>query len=290
MAPWLGCGDIQPNWRRTGQTGPSRPGPESRKPGPPADTVAKAPATTRPAEPAAPPTAIDDEPTSPYFQLVLFSEPASPTAPPNFVHIQLQHAPAPSVADVLRRLYVPIGHHGQDRYVLLYATEVEWRAAGDFTRLFDVVPSVDLPDPLANEPSKAFQQAIAVLMASSRPGSVDQEALAGVAAAMERIAAAEQAVPILRWAAAMLAGDIHANTTFDFNRAEQVFIAAQSQAPAGSVEAMNTLYARATAHLANGRKDRAQPLFTTVVSQLTAFRRSEVYHRCRRGLEKLQGQ
>jgi hypothetical protein len=176
---------------------------------------------------------------------------------------------------------------GADRYLLVYATAPEWRAAADFVRLLDVTPSDEVPQATTGPPIEAFQALVAAMMTKGRPGSVDRKALAETAAGFEAIASSDQAAPVLRWASAMLAADICARTVYDFNRAEQMYLAAQGFAPAGSVEQMNALYGRARAHLLNGRKDRALPLFEAVVAQFTAYRRSDVYDRCRRGLEEL---
>jgi hypothetical protein len=288
--PWAGCGDVEFNWQETGQTARSaRPGPDSKRPGPRADqapssapAVRQARAPNRPVDREVPFSAAPQP--GDYFQLVLFSEPPPPETPPNFLHVRLERAAADSVGDVLSRLYVPVGIQGRTRCLLIYGTQAEWRAAAEFVRVFDVAPLDDLPQAMPPQPVEAFQRAIAVMMARSRTGAVDRSALAKVATVFEQTAANEQATPILRWAGAMLAGDLCARTLYDFNRAEQLYVAAAGIAPGGSIEQMNALYARARTDVANGRKDRADPLFATVIQQFAAYRHSEVYLRCRRGL------
>jgi len=288
---WAGCGDVEFNWQRTGQT--ARPAAASNRPVPrPGQGPASAP-TARPVEaarrPIVPPAPSDTgvQPGD-YFQLVLFSEPPPPETPRNFLHIRLESAPAAAVGDVLSRLYVPVGVQGQSRCLLIYGAQAEWRAAAEFVRVFDVVPTDNLPERLPAQPVEAFQRAAAVLMARSGMGAVNRPELAKVAGAFEELAGNAQAAPVLRWAAAMLGGDLYARTLYDFPRAEQLYVAAAGIAPTGSIEQMNALYARARTDLANGRKDRAESLFATVVSQFTAYRQSEIYYRCRRGLEKVK--
>lgn len=287
---WIGCGDVEFNWQRTGQTaGPARPGPESKRPGPRAGQTASSAPAGRPTEAAhrpvdrSVPLGAAPQPGD-YFQLVLFSESPPPETPRNFLHVKLEHAPAASVGEVLSRLYVPVGMQGRDRCLLIYGTQAEWKAAAEFVRVFDVTPHDNLPETMPSQPVEAFQRAVAVLMAKSRIDAVDRAGLAKAAAVFEQVAGNEGATPILRWAAAMLAGDLCARTLYEFNRAEQLYVAAAGISPAGSIEQMNSLYARARTDLANGHKDRADSLFATVVSQFTAYRQSEVHHRCRRGL------
>ncbi len=296
LAAWPGCGDVEFNWQRSGQTGPTpRPGPESRRPGTPArETAAPAPPAapqpaSRPAgtatRPARAPSPGDAAPTADYFQLILFNETVPPTVPRNFMHIRLGRGSAPEVGAVLGRLYCPVGMQGQSRFVIVYGSQQEWQAAAEFVRLIDVAAAPDTGEPAAGPPIEDFQRAVAALMAASRLGAVDRPGLAKAAAAFERIAGSEQAPGELRWAGAMLASDLYARAVFDYARAQQLYMAAAGIAPAGSVEQMNALYQRARTDLANGRKDRADPLFATVVSQFTAYRQSEVYQRCRRALE-----
>jgi len=292
-ATWQGCGEVQPNWQRAGQTAspprPRSPTPTPRKePVKPKPAPAGPPATPAAERPAAPPASQPAPEPGDYYQLLLLNEASRQQTEPNIATRRLEHGPGDLVGEVLGRLYVPVGMQGADRYLLVYATPAEWRAAADFVRLLDVAPSDELPKSSGGPPVQAFQDLVAALMTRSRPGSVDREALAEIARRFETIAASDQAAPVLRWASAMLAGDIYARTLYDFGRAEQIYLAAQNFAPAGSVEQMNVIYARARAHLLNGRRDRAQKLFESVVAGFLVYRRSEVYDRCRRGMEELQ--
>lgn len=289
-----GCGEVQFNWQRAGQTKPAKTGSgTSGKASAPTTAPAAGTATTQPANadvatrPPAP--AAQPAPQADYLQLVLVNEPAPANPPVNLTYVRLERGQPSAVAEVLRRLYVPIGVHGIERCVLIYSAPAEVKGAAEFARVLDVAPVVDVPKNLAAEPKEAFVTCVAAHMANRRAASVNRKALAELAPLFEKLAGNESAPPVVRWASAVLAGDIYAGLAFEFNRAEQLLIAAEAMSPMGSVEQLNVLYARARAQMLANRKDRATALFGQIVSQFTACRHTEPYLRARAALEQERG-
>lgn len=286
LSATVGCGEVQLNWQRTGQLGSGRQAAvRPPEPGP----VASQPAA--PPVPAARTTASRADPLpqpGEFFQLVLLSRPAPQESPPGIRNVRLQRASAGSVGEILRRLYLPVGMQGRDRCLLIYGTQAEWRAAADFVPVLDVEPAGLEGAGRSGAPVEEFRRAVAALMGLAEDRPADREVLRRIAERFGAVALDDGAAPLLRWAASMLAADVYAGRLYEYPSAEQMYVAALTQAAPGSVEYMNTLYGRARAHLANGRPDRAQGMFAAVVAQFTAYRQSEVYQRSRKGLERTQ--
>lgn len=283
----VGCEGVRSNWERGGlASGSPRSGPRTSAQPPSGTATTQSVAGTGHPAPATNPSGTVPAEPGDYYQLVLYPDATLPPAPANFRNVSVLRAPVQSVADVLARLYVPVGYQGVDRCVILYATDAEWTAAAAFVPVLDAPPVTSVPATLPPDPVEAFRVLVGVIMANSRPGSIDRDALGRAAEPLERIAADTAAAPALRWAAAMLAGDLYANLLNDASRAEQVFLLAETQAPADRVERMNALYARARMLVRNGRPQRAEPLFAEVVKSFLSYRRSEVYQRCGRGLDE----
>lgn len=281
-AAQAGCGDVQANWERAGQT---RSAP-ARSATPPSPAAVAPPAIAPASEPASRPAVESPVPPQDYLQLALVNEAVPTNVPPNFVYVRLEKAPPAAAAEILRRLYLPIGVHGVDRCVLIYGVAAECQGAAELARSLDLTPVADVPTGGSLGAVEAFREAAAAYMGHRRGAVADRQALLALEPVLGELAVRPDASPAVRWAAGMLAGDICATLSSDFNRAEQFFLAAESQTPPGSVERMNVLLARARAHAAAGRKDRATLLFGSIVSQFTAFRRAEAYVRARAGLDE----
>jgi hypothetical protein len=280
----MACQDLQWNTDRSGQTRFRRGGRSGEAGvGAPAEPQPNRPAEVNP-EPMS--VVVNAEPGE-YYQLVLSRQPSA-EAPPNFLYVPVSTGSAFDVANVLRRLYVPVGVHGHERCVMIYGAEAEWRAAADFSRLLDVAALETSPDRIPAGVMPRFRTAVALYMGASRPGGHDEYRLSEAAELFQQIASVEDATAAVRWAAGMLAGDVYSRIVYDFAKAEQLYLLAQGLAPPGGVEQMNAFYARARAHAISGKSDRARMLFARVVDQFTAFRHSEVYDRCRRALESPQ--
>jgi len=284
---WPGCGEMQLNWQRHGSMS-SATRPSVDRPA----TASRPAQQTEPAAPASAAKPVTEAPPAPqgdYLQLVISADDVSSGPESHFQYVKVQRVPPASAAEILRRLYAPIGLHGIERCVLIYAIPSEQKGAADFIRLLDATPTTEIPTAKSEPPAEAFVRYVAAYVGNRRPGSEDRKAIGELAPLFEGLARSEQSPAVLRWASAMLAGDIEASILSDFNRAEQVYLIAESQAPAGSVERLNAVYARARAQMLSGRRERAHTLYGIIVSQYSALRKTEPYIRARAVLDQTQG-
>lgn len=272
---------------------PSEPGRRQAQPIQPAagsgsGTRAAKPPPTTPTEPAATHTSPVADGSS-FCQVILVSEPSPAEAPPGLKYIRLQRGTARAVGEALAVLCVPAGASGvQDRYSLLYPTAAECKAAASWSATLDAEP---LEAATATAPAGGaalLRWGLGLLYTTSRSHQQEADRLRSVAAALERAAADTDAAAPLRWAAAMIAGDIWSERLYIQARAEQQFEAAQELVPRGSLERIATLYARAGAWIQDGRPDDARRLLKEAIIECGAFADSEVCQRVKRTLEEIE--
>jgi len=226
---------------------------------------------------------------SAFYQLILLSERGPAAGPGRTKYVRLKHVSAEAASKALAWLYAPIGRPGQEtRRTLIYQSGALWAAAAEFAPNLDV-PVIDEPPPtLPIDPREAFAKAIglfAYVYRMNPPQPVDLAKLDQVNKLLNVTATANAADPCLRWAAAMLAGQIQAEAQFDFQGAQQSLLVAQGQAGPETVELMMTLFARAEAYSQDGQTDQARKLYQQIVNQFPRFRDSEVYRRAQKAVQ-----
>jgi len=216
-----------------------------------------------------------------YYKLYLVSEPASMKASPNSKKIRLEQAKSQAAVDVLQMVYPSIGPSGgEGQRFLLYQHEPMWAAAAEFAPLLDCPDRAKPPPTDPADPTAAFQAGVGLVYRLRRPGQ--QTDFEGFRRSEQLIAAAcqsDRASGQLRWGAAMLAGQIAAETLSEFARAQKHYEQARAAALPGSVEAMIAVYYLADTCVHEGQRDRAVQIARGFAKQFAAHRASRIYER-----------
>ena len=221
-----------------------------------------------------------------FYQLLVLSEPGPGAAPPGIQHVRLSKARARDVGEVLSWLYVPSGPAGTvDRYTLVYPARLEWEAAANVVSRLDVAAVGN--EIAAAAAGKSFALGVGIIYGTPVGHPAEGERLRQAEASLQRVYNGLDEPAWERWAAGMMAGSVAADRLYDYDRAEQHFLAAESVLQPGVLERMCTMYARARAHIQNGKPQIAQKLLADIIAQFPAFRGTETFERARKTLAEL---
>jgi hypothetical protein len=268
--------------------------PEQQKPVKPAARPIASPTGAEPVSEKAAATARGPRVTvSPggYYQLVLLSQPAPSKAPARFNYLRIQNTSAENVGRLLSVLFVPAGPApSENRYILVYPTELEWKAAAQWARLLDV-PETDTGE---SETSGDYRRMVAFaigLLHATPPTHPEADARERMAAEiLARVMNAQDASAGYRWLSGMVAGYLLSENFYNYTRADQCFVAAESVTPVGSYERMVAMYHRAHAYSEAGQEDLARDVLRRIVADYSAFARAEVFDRARKTLAEAEAQ
>lgn len=270
---------------------------------PPRQTPKPAPAALRPAtrpENAAPPrnTAVTPPPPAvapeppvevSFQQVILLSEAAPADAPPGTRYVRLSSGGAREVACVLSWLYLPCGPAGTDtRYCLVYPTAREADMAARRAAEIDVASIVDARVETPTSSEVNFGRAVGLLYGADPARPADRERLKAASSLLDLVHADAALPRWTRWAAAIIAGTLAMEQTYDFEAAGRFLAAAENLAEPGSYEQMAAWYAQARAHVQDGRPAAARAILGRILSQCGAFRETEVFERSRRMLAEFE--
>jgi len=300
LVAFCGCEDVDWDWERQEWTRSHRPIRPSRRRVPPdynpyrPDVRTGSPPTKAGARPGTTEDGVRTDASRPggapqpvgqaqhaYYKLYLISGSASMKVPPNSKKIRLERADSRAAVDVLHMIYPSIGPSGgEGQRFLLYQHEPMWAAAGEFAPLLDCPDRAKPPPTDPADPTAAFQAGVGLVYRLRRPGQqTDFEGFRRSERLMAAAYQSDRASGQLRWGAAMLAGQIAAETLSEFARAQKHYEQARAAALSGSVEAMIAVYYLADTCVHEGQRDRAAQIAQGFAEKFAAHRASRIYER-----------
>jgi hypothetical protein len=219
------------------------------------------------------------------YRLELLSETAVAQTTGNISRLQVHHARASHLAEVLEMLLPGLGRGGtEQRYYLLYESKTVWSLAAHFAALLDAEPVDPGTVTAASTPEATFAAGVGLILSSRR---LSTEQVRRAETLLVAVAQAESAERSMRWASAMLAGRLLSEARFerfDFDGATEHFLIAQSYSQPTSFPQMVAVLARADMHQQIGQAGEAQKLRVRVMNEYANHADTNVYRRIRKEL------
>jgi hypothetical protein len=150
-------------------------------------------------------------------------------------------APVDKLADLLENLFPAQGPGGSEKIrYLLYRNDVVWERAMKFASRLDVPP---MDSSIYMSGQGAWESALGLLYGSEYPRKLDPETRKRVISNLNHVVSDESADRETRWAAAILAGNLHARfDPKDFVSADATFGEASELVPGDEFESLVVRY------------------------------------------------
>jgi len=242
------------------------------------------PVTVQASEPVQPPgppkpSTTDDIRSQSFYQLYLASSAAAEEPVPGTVRLILRQADPRAASAVLEVLYPPMGRSGSGREsYLIYEQREEFDAARAF------VGNLDVPEQGASG-SDAFSASLGMFESIlKQDAAVDKSLVKNCLSSLADAAKNPSLDSQRRWAAAILAGRVAMDYTYEYPKAIDYFTQAQSAAAAGSIEQMVAQWWTADALVLQGKRADAKAMYAKITQTCAKWPQSQIVRRSKMGL------
>ena len=249
-----------------------------------APSIPPGPPPVRPPEPSTPqgppkPSTADDIRTQSFYQLYLASSAAAEEPVPGTARIILRQADPRSASAMLEVLFPPMGRSGSGREsYLIYEQREEFDAARAFAGNLDVTEN--------GEPGGgAFSTGVGMFASIlKQDAAVDKSLVKNCQGRLSEAAKNPSLDAPRRWAAAVLAGRVAMDYTYEYPLAIDYFTQAESAAAAGSIEQMVARWWTADALVLQGKRADAKAVYSKITQTYAKWPQSQIVRRSKAGL------
>ncbi len=203
----------------------------------------------------------------PFYHLYLTNKPVDESEERGEFLLMLKNAVPRGCARILEMLYPPMGRSGSaDDSYLIYENPDEFAAAARFVPTLDV-STLDQTQGTVG-PDEAFRAGIGLAYTVLDAGAVAPREQ--VDACMRKLSEAAQSSSLpaqRRWAAAVVAGRLASDYSYDYPSARSFYLQAERASQDGSLEQMIARWWKADSLVQEGKRAEAAMIFKAIVDE-----------------------